>query len=68
MTNTSKLRVYGRSKLAHAYFPSLTEHSAWLKLKSLMLEDPDTASLATMSRRTFTIKEVATIFDSIGVP
>ena len=62
------IRSYGRSELAQQYFPHLKQISAWLKLKGLMLEYDPLVPLATMPRRTFTPREVATIFDLIGTP
>ena len=42
--------------------------SAWLKLKSLLLEDPDLASLAQQKRRTFLPAEVNKIYQALGQP
>ena len=42
--------------------------SAWLKLKSLMLEYPELEALTQLSRRTFTPREVALLFDTLGAP
>jgi|GEM_PF-6666041 hypothetical protein len=62
------VRSYGRSELAQQYFPELKQMSAWLKLKSLMLEYPELISLTHLSRRTFTPREVALLFDTLGTP
>ena len=61
-------RSYGRMELAQAYFPAITPRAAWKKLKSLLTDDPHTASLARLSRRTFLPAEVATIFAALGAP
>jgi hypothetical protein len=61
-------RFYGKSELACKYFPQLSQKAAWKKLKSFMLDHPDLAPLATMSRRTFTTRETALIFETFGLP
>ena len=58
----------GRTELAQRYFPYIQPQSAWLKLKSLLLDDPSLAHLATLRRRTFLPAEVALIFSSLGHP
>jgi hypothetical protein len=55
-------------ELAQAYFPAITPRAAWKKLKSLLTDDPHTASLARLPRRTFLPAEVATIFTTLGAP
>ena len=62
------VRTYGRMELAQAYFPAILPRSAWKKLKALLMDDPQTASLATLSRRTFLPAEVSIIFSVLGVP
>ena len=62
------VRTYGRMELAQAYFPAIMPRSAWKKLKGLLLEDPQTASLANLSRRTFLPAEVNVIFTALGIP
>ena len=62
------VRTYGRMELAQAYFPAILPRSAWKKLKALLMDDPQTASLATLSRRTFLPAEVSVIFSVLGVP
>ncbi len=62
------VKTYGRSELAQQYFPHLKQMSAWLKLKSLMLEYPELEALTQLSRRTFTPREVALLFDTLGAP
>ena len=42
----------GRTELAQRYFPYIMPKSAWEKLKSLLLEDPDLAHLSKLKRRT----------------
>ena len=55
-------------ELAQAYFPAILPRSAWKKLKVLLMDDPQTASLASLSRRTFLPAEVSIIFSVLGVP
>ena len=55
-------------ELAQAYFPAILPRSAWKKLKVLLMDDPQTASLASLSRRTFLPAEVSVIFSVLGVP
>lgn len=55
-------------ELAQIYFPNIQPRSAWLKLRSLLLEDPALAGLATQRRRTFLPSEVAVIFQHLGHP
>ena len=62
------VRTYGRMELAQAYFPAILPRSAWKKLKALLMDDPQTASYATLSRRTFLPAEVSVIFSVLGVP
>ena len=62
------VKTYGRSELAQQYFPHLKQMSAWLNLKSLMLEYPELEALTQLSRRTFTPREVALLFDTLGAP
>ena len=62
------VKVYGRMELAQAYFPAILPRSAWKKLKALLMDDPQTASFATLSRRTFLPAEVSIIFSVLGVP
>ena len=61
-------RTYGRMELAQAYFPAITPRAAWKKLKSLLADDPTTAPLARLTRRSFLPAEVATIFAALGRP
>jgi len=58
----------GRAELAQKYFPFIQPQSAWLKLKSLLAEDPELQHLAQLKRRTFLPAEVAKIFASLGKP
>ena len=55
-------------ELAQAYFPAVLPRSAWKKLKALLMDNPQTASLAVLSRRTFLPAEVSIIFSVLGVP
>ena len=48
----------GRMELAQRYFPYIQPRSAWLKLKSLLSEDPALEHLARLKRRTFLPVEV----------
>ncbi len=58
----------GRSELAQKYFPFIQPQSAWLKLKSLLAEDPALAHLAQLKRRTFLPAEVNIIYQQLGRP
>ena len=62
------LRAYGRTELAQKYFPNISPKAAWHKLRSLLLEYDALASLATMPRRTLTVREVADVFELLGAP
>ena len=55
-------------ELAQAYFPAILPRSAWKKLKALLMDDPQTAPLVELSRRTFLPAEVSIIFSVLGVP
>ena len=59
---------FGRMELAQAYFPYLLPRSAWQKLKSLMLDDPELSPLATQKRRTYLPAEVNIIYQHLGRP
>ena len=61
-------RSFGRTELATHYFPNIQPMSAWLKLKSLLSENPDLAPLAQLKRRSFLPAEVAKIYESLGHP
>ena len=58
----------GRTELAQRYFPFILPKSAWEKLKTLLLEDPALAHLATLRRRTFLPAEVNIIYQHLGQP
>lgn len=58
----------GRAELAQQYFPYIQPQSAWLKLKSLLLDDPALAHLARLRRRTFLPVEVNMIYQHLGRP
>ena len=58
----------GRAELAQRYFPNIQPMSAWLKLKSLLQEDPALAHLAQLRRRTFLPAEVNIIYQRLGQP
>ena len=68
MNDNQYIRTYGRMELAQAYFPYITARSAWKKLKGLLEDDPRTAPLTQLSRRTFLPTEVSIIFSTIGIP
>ena len=61
-------RSFGRTELAQRYFPNIQPMSAWLKLKSLLQEDPALAHLAQLRRRTFLPAEVNIIYQRLGQP
>ena len=67
-TESLPVQVFGRTELALQYFPHLKPHSAWLKLRSLLTDDPSLAHLARQSRRTFMPAEVSLIYRSLGRP
>ena len=58
----------GRAELATRYFPYIQPQSAWLKLKTLLLEDPALTPLAKLKRRTFLPAEVNIIYQHLGQP
>ena len=58
----------GRTELAQRYFPFILPKSAWEKLKTLLLEDPELQHLATLRRRTFLPAEVNIIYQHLGQP
>ncbi len=58
----------GKADLAAIYFPHLQKRSAWVKLRTLLLECPELQGIATMSRRTLTISEVEDICSVLGEP
>ena len=63
-----KPQALGRTQLAQMYFPYIQPQSAWLKLKTLLLENPDLAPLTQLKRRTFLPAEVNKIYQSLGQP
>ena len=63
-----KVQSIGRSELAQRYFPYVQPMSAWLKLKALLMENPDLAPLTQLKRRTFSPAEVNKIYQSLGQP
>jgi hypothetical protein len=65
---TNSCGTFGRAELAQKYFPFIQPQSAWLKLKSLLAEDPDLAHLAQLKRRTFLPAEVNIIYQRLGRP
>ena len=66
--SNSTIQSLGRAELALKYFPYIQPQSAWLKLKSLLLEDPALQHLATLRRRTFLPSEVNIIYQHLGQP
>ena len=66
--SNSTIQSLGRSELAQRYFPYIQPQSAWLKLKSLLLEDPALAHLSKLKRRTFLPAEVNIIYQHLGQP
>ena len=65
---SQKTRSYGRTELATRYFPNIKPMSAWLKLKTLLLEYPDLVPLAQLKRRSFLPAEVNKIYQALGQP
>ena len=70
IVQSSKLNVQslGRMELAQMYFPYIQPRSAWLKLKSLLSEDPGLTHLTKLKRRTFLPMEVNIIYQHLGQP
>ena len=68
VTGTHICQSMGRSELAQRYFPNVQPMSAWLKLKALLLENPDLAPLTQLKRRTFSPAEVNKIYQTLGQP
>ena len=58
----------GRMELAQSYFPFIQPRSAWLKFKTLLLEDPDLSGFAKQRRRTLLPSEVNIIYRNLGRP
>ena len=58
----------GRMELAQSYFPFIQPRSAWLKFKTLLLEDPDLSGFAKQRRRTLLPSEVNIIYQHLGRP
>ena len=67
-TTAQRPAALGRTELAQLYFPHIQPHSAWEKLKGLLLDDPALQHLATLRRRTFMPSEVGTIYQQLGHP
>ncbi len=67
-TMETRVRSYGRTELAQAYFPQICPKAAWEKLKSVMADDPTLSPLLTICRRTFMPAEVDRIFAARGRP
>jgi hypothetical protein len=55
-------------ELAQRYFPYIQPRSAWLKLKSLLSEEPALEHLTRLKRRTFLPLEVSIIYQHLGQP
>ena len=64
----SRAQSQGRTELATRYFPYIQPRSAWLKLKSLLSEEPDLEHLTKLKRRTFLPAEVNNIYQHLGQP
>ena len=58
----------GRMELAQRYFPYIQPRSAWLKLNSLLSEEPALEHLTRLKRRTFLPLEVNIIYQHLGQP
>ena len=67
-TRATSPSTFGRTELACRYFPSLAPHTAWQKLRMLLLSDATLAPLAAMSRRCFLPAETRLIFERLGEP
>ena len=64
----NQCNTMGRMELAQSYFPYIQPRSAWLKFKTLLLEDPDLSGFAKQRRRTFLPSEVNIIYQHLGHP
>ena len=62
------LHAYGRTELAQKYFPNISPQAAWHKLRQLLMEHDRLQPLATMHRRTLTVREVGDVFSLLGAP
>ena len=67
-TTETRVRSYGRTELAQAYFPQICPKAAWEKLKAVMADDPVLCPLLSQRRRTFMPAEVERIFNVLGRP
>ena len=67
-TGRKNVQSQGRTELAQRYFPYIMPKSAWEKLRSLLLEDPDLAYLTKLKHRTFLPAEVNIIYQHLGQP
>lgn len=72
-SNVFRIRAYGRTELACMYYPKLTPHAAWKKLKALM--EGCRGLMARLkeleydgSRRSFTPAEVRAIVAFLDEP
>ena len=63
-----KVQSIGRSEFAQRYFPYVQPMSAWLKLKALLMENPDLEPLTQLKRRTFSPAEVNKIYQALWQP
>lgn len=71
--NEFRIRTYGRTELALAYFPELTPDAAWRKLRGWIELNPtlrqQLCSRPRLGRlRTFTPRQVQLIADELGEP
>ena len=66
--NSQLAKAMGRAELAQQYFPFIQPQSAWLKLKTLLNEDPALFNLTKLKRRTFLPSEVNIIYQHLGQP
>ena len=62
------IRSYGRMELAQAYFPHLTPSGAWKRFKLFMQDYEELSEILTLPHRTFTPRQVQTIFSNLGAP
>lgn len=73
MTDDPIPRAYGRTELALAYNPGLSDSAAWRKLRSWIELNTELHQALRQAgynpaRRTFTPREVALIFEYLGTP
>lgn len=67
------LRFYGRTELARLYSPFTTDRTAWRRLQALIATTPGLSDALAQegyrpNQRTFTPRQVALLFQTLGEP